>query len=125
MVLGFAGLAALLVGAVDPLEGFPLVLAGGALSVIAARRAASRWFRLLSWGLGLTAVGCAAMLVLTALGGIGGSSKLPAAWGLVIAPYPAGGLLLLVGGVLLMRDEALRRRLPGSECAGRGRSAVR
>jgi hypothetical protein len=100
--LGMAGLLALLVGAVDPLEGFPLVLGGGVLAVIAARLARSRWFRPMAWGLGLATGGCAAMVVLSALGGIGGQSELPAAWGLTVLPYPIGGSLLLAGSELLL-----------------------
>jgi len=100
LVLGFVGLAMMLVAFLDPLEGFPLVLIGGTLAVIAVRLAASRWFRLLVWALALAIVGCAAMLLLTAPGGVGGSSRVPAVWVLIVLPYPIGGLLLLVGNTL-------------------------
>ncbi len=102
--LSIAGLVLLLVGLIDPLEGFPVVLAGGVLAVIAARMATSRWLRLVAWGLGLAAVGSAAMVVLSWLGGIGGARGLPMVWGLVVLPYPVGLLLVLIAAVLLTID---------------------
>jgi hypothetical protein len=102
--LSFAGLAMMLVALLDPLEGFPLVLVGGALSTISARLIMSRWFRLLAWGLGLSLLGCAVMILLSARGGIGGSTGVSAVWGLTLVPYPVGALLLLLGTLLLIRQ---------------------
>jgi hypothetical protein len=112
VILAVIGLAALLLAAIDPLEGFPLVLLGGTLVAVAARLTMSRWLRLLAWGLALSVVGCAAMLVLTALGGVGGSSRLPLAWGVTVVPYPVGALLLIAGSVLLIRQLLGRERHP-------------
>jgi hypothetical protein len=103
-VLGIIGAALLLVSLLDLMEGFPLVLAGGALMVLAARLAASRWFRLLGVGLCLAVVGTGALLALSAKGGFGGTSGIAPVWGLTALPYPAGLLLLLVGTVLLHRQ---------------------
>jgi hypothetical protein len=103
-VIAIVGIAVLLLSALDPLEGFPLVLIGGVLLVSGGWFSGSRWLVLLAFGLGLAAAGCGAMLWLSRLGGVGGTSGLPAAWGLTVLPYPIGAVLLLVGGVLLLRE---------------------
>jgi hypothetical protein len=104
LALALVALAALVVALVDPLEGFPLALIGGVLALIDAHLARSRWLIPLGWGLALAAAGCAAMLVLTALGGIGGASGRSLAWGVIVLPYPVGALTLLVGTLLLVRQ---------------------
>jgi hypothetical protein len=62
------------------------------------------------WSAVVAFVGLAAMLVLTALGGVGGSSGLPPAWGLTVAPYGVGGLLMFAGSLLLIREQTRARR---------------
>ena len=112
LVLVACGLVAILVGCIDPLEGFPLILAGGLLIVIATHRAVRARFQLALAGLVLAAVGCAGMLVLSALGGVGGTTGLPPIWFVVMAPYPVGALLLLAAGFLSLgraRKTARRR----------------
>jgi hypothetical protein len=113
-VLGMAGMIVLVLGLVDPLEGFPVVLAGGAILAISARLAMSRWFRLLGWGWAAALVGCGAMVALSARGGFGGTTGLAPVWGLTVVPYPAGALTSLVGGVLLLRERHRLRRAPAS-----------
>jgi hypothetical protein len=91
-ILLVVGGLAMLVGAVDLLEGSLLILPGSALLAIAAflghadRR--ERVYRV--WVFGLIAVGVGAMFVLSGLGGIGGSSRFSAWWGLLIVPYLVG-----------------------------------
>ncbi len=102
-LFGWAGLVVSFATAVDPLEGFPCALVGGLLAVYAAWLARNRWLRLLAWGLGLAVVGCAAMLVLTARGGFGGTRGIAPVWGLTAVPYPVGWLMVLVGSVLSVR----------------------
>lgn len=91
------GLALLILAAVDPLEGFPLVLTGGVLVAAAARWSGSRRERLMMWGLGLATAGCAALVVMSAMGGIGGSTGRPMMWAVLLIPYPLGWLMLLAG----------------------------
>jgi hypothetical protein len=104
LVFVIAGLSAIALGLIDPLEGFPVLLAGGTVSLIAAFLSGSARVRLLAWGWGLAVAGCAVMLVLTAMGGVGGSTGIPGAWALTAIPYPVGALVLLVGTILFLRD---------------------
>lgn len=92
-----------LLASLDPLEGFPLVLIGGVLALMAAIQSRSPHTRLIAWGLGLAVVGCAAMVGLSAIGGVGADTGRPLWWLVVVAPYPVGVLLYLAGAVLVLR----------------------
>ena len=107
------GIVALVVGALDPLEGSVIILLGSGLVALAT------WLRnqdrskaiYRTWLFGLIALGILAMFVLSHLGGVGGPSGRPLWWLLLLLPYPIGWLLeianLIVGGW-----SWLRRRRP-------------
>ncbi len=101
-VLVVLGLAAMLLGAIDPLEGSFIVLPGAALSAVGASVGKSRYVGLLCWSVVLVAFGVAAMVVLSWMGGIGGHSGHSIWWGLTILPYPVGWLMGLVGTALVL-----------------------
>ena len=95
--LVFAGLAGMLVGAVDPLEGSFLILASVGLVALGARIGKSRYRVLLYSSLALVALSVAVMVVLSWLGGIGGNTGRSMWWGLLIVPYLIGWMVGLVG----------------------------
>jgi len=99
-ILVLLGLAGMLIGAVDPLCGSFIILLGTGLVTAGALLGKSRHRVLLGWSFALVAVGVAAMVVLSWLGGIGGSSGHSIWWSLVILPYPVGWILGLIGAVL-------------------------
>lgn len=98
-ILVIAGLALMAIGAIDPLEGSPVILCGIALAAVGMHLGRSRHRKLMSWAFGLGAIGVAAMFLLSARGGLGGSHGLSWWWGLIILPYPAGWIMGLVGGI--------------------------
>ena len=90
------GILAVLIGAIDPLEG-SLVIVGGSLLLsilVYGRKDAFKKLFLLSTI--LIIIGVAIMFFLSSLGGFGGTSELSWAWGLFILPYPVGWLLTVV-----------------------------
>jgi hypothetical protein len=101
-ILVIVGLAALLLGALDPLDGCIVILAGSALVYIGARLRKSRYHLLLGAGLVLVLLGVAAMFVLGRLGGVGGRSQHSTWWLLLMLPYPIGWLMALAGTVALV-----------------------
>jgi hypothetical protein len=103
-VLLVVGLASALVGTIDPLEGSLFILVGIGLMAVGAYIGRSRYRVLLSWSLGLVAVGVAAMVVLSWLGGIGGNSGHSIWLAILIVPYPVGWLLGLVGAILALME---------------------
>jgi hypothetical protein len=109
--LGIVGLAAMLLGAIDPLEGSPIILAGSGLAALAALLGKAKHRRLLYWALALVAVGVGVMWGLSALGGLGGDTGRSMWWGLLVLPYAVGWIVGLVGAILTV-VEFLRRPAP-------------
>jgi hypothetical protein len=103
-ILVIVGLFAMLVGVLDPLEGSFVILAGVGLVAFAALRGTSKYRRLLLWSFVLVAAGVGAMVGLSALGGVGGTSGRSHWWALAILPYPVGWIMGLVGAVQSLRE---------------------
>lgn len=87
-----AGFIAMVVGAVDPLEGSVLILVGSGLVALGASLARDERRLVVYWALvfALVAAGVAAMWGLTAVGGFGGASGRSMWWGVLLLPYLAG-----------------------------------
>ncbi len=102
-ILGYVGLAAMFVGAVDPLEGSLVILPGTALAAIGASVGRTPRRRLLLWSFVLVAIGVGSLWGLSAVGGFGGDSGRSMWYGLLLLPYPVGWVIGLVGGVGSLR----------------------
>ena len=107
-ILIVVGSVAMLMGAVDPLEGSFVILPGSALVTLGAflsgceRRLRTDWL----WVVGSIAFGVGALFVLSAFGGIGGRSGHSMWWGLRILPYPIGWVM----GIVSLASRLIRRR---------------
>lgn len=99
----FVGLAALILGTLDPLEGSLVILAAVALLALAgfAGHLAAR--RQLAWALALVALGIGTLWGLSAIGGFGGQTGRSNWWALLLLPYPIGWLLALTGALRSLR----------------------
>ena len=98
------GLAVMVLAALDPLEGSVMVVAGGGLMALGAHLRESRHRGYLYGCFAMLMTGVAALWILSAFGGFGGTSGRSSAWGLLIVPYPIGWLAGLVGGVRAVRE---------------------
>ncbi len=107
-VLVIVGLIAMLIGAIDPLEGSLLILPGSGMVALGALLSKSRLRRLLCWAFGLIAIGVGAMFVLSGFGGTGGSSGHANWWLLVVLPYPVGWIMSLIGVFLNLRERRVK-----------------
>jgi hypothetical protein len=98
------GCIAMLLGAIDPLEGSLLILPGSGLVALGVylgrkeRRTILYWL----WVFILIAIGVGAMFGLSAVGGIGGRSGYSMWWGVLILPYPVGWLMGFVGAISIL-----------------------
>lgn len=99
-VLAILGLLAMLLGGLDPLEGSVVILPGVGLATLGAVLGHSRFTKLLCWSLACVALGIGAMFAMGAMGGFAGRRDHLMWWGLLMAPYPLGYLLGLVGAAL-------------------------
>jgi hypothetical protein len=107
-VLLVIGLAAMLIGAADPLEGSVIILPGSGLVALGAHFGGSAQRRRLWWAFGLIAAGVGIMFALSAVGGVGGSTGRSVWWALLALPYPIGWIAGLLCAILSLRG---RRRI--------------
>lgn len=101
-ILVIIGSILMVIGAIDPLEGSLLILAGSGLVLLGSylgkiqRRILVYWvyvFILITVGVGI-------IWVLSAFGGLGGSTGRSLWWGLIILPYPIGWIMGIVSLVI-------------------------
>lgn len=103
-VLVGVGLALMVLGALDPLEGSVVILLGSALVAGGAFISPTHGYRLQLTALVLIAIGVAALFGLSALGGVGGSTGRSYWWLLLCVPYPIGWVIGLIGATMKLRE---------------------
>jgi hypothetical protein len=97
--LDVLGLVGMLIGALDPLEGAPIILLGTGLAATGAVLGKSRYQNLLCWSFCLVALGVGAGFLLSMWGGF-------RMWWVLVVPYPAGWIIGLVGIILTLVESA-------------------
>jgi len=109
-IVYIAGVIALILGSIDPLEGSVVIAAGCSLITLSTYLTRDRHWKIFLASLVMVAIGVCAMLYLSSLGGIGGSSGLSVWWGALVLPYPLGWLMSIV--LLIIRAIKNRKREP-------------
>jgi hypothetical protein len=91
-ILIIVGSIAMLVGALDPMEGSLVILPGSGLVALGTflDQSERRWIAYRLWVFILIAIGVGAMWGLTQVGGFGGHSGRSMWWGVLILPYLIG-----------------------------------
>jgi len=100
-IIYIIGVVALLIGAIDPLEGSVLIMAGSGLLALSAYVTNDRHSKIFTASLILIVIGVAFMFYFSSLGGFGGTSTLSWWWALLILPFPIGWLIIIT--VLIRR----------------------
>ncbi|MFI5335703.1 MAG: hypothetical protein ACHQ5A_02905 [Opitutales bacterium] len=92
-----AGVAGILIGSLDPMEGSVLILAGSGLVALGTYVGQGERSHIRYWTsiFILNAIGVGEMFELSAFGGIGGTSGRSLWWGVLILPYVAGWFMAL------------------------------
>jgi hypothetical protein len=98
-ILVIAGGIAMLVGALDPMEGSAVILPGSGLFALGAflGQHERRLVTYRVWVFILIAIGVGALWGLSAIGGIGGTSGHSMWWGVLILPYLIGWFMGICG----------------------------
>jgi purine-cytosine permease-like protein len=101
-ILVVVGGIAMLLGAIDPLEGSLIILIGSGMVTLGTLLGGSRRriLRYWVWVFVLIAVGVGLMWGVSAFGGLGGTTGRSLWWGLVILPYPVGWIMGIIGLIL-------------------------
>lgn len=108
-MLVIVGLVLMVGGALDPLEGSVVILAGSAVAAAGAFFGQMRRYRLQVTAFLLIAIGVAALFGLSALGGVGGNTGRSIWWLALCVSYPVGWVLGLFGAAATLRN---RRHVP-------------
>jgi len=98
-ILVIVGSIAMLIGAIDPMEGSLLILPGSGMVALGTLLSKSRHRVLLYWVwvFILIAVGVGALWGSSAFGGFGGTTGRSMWWALIILPYPIGWIMGFAG----------------------------
>ena len=97
-ILAIPGGIAMLAGALDPLEGSVIIVAGSGLVALSTFLGDTRRGLRVYWicVFTLIAVGVGAMFALSAMGGVGGRTGRSSWWALPVLPYPVGWIMGMV-----------------------------
>jgi hypothetical protein len=106
--LVIAGLAAIALGTLDPLEGSVVILGGIALVTLGAFLVHSPLRSRMYTALALAVIGVGALWGFSAVGGIGGNSGRSLWWAVTMLPYPVAWVLGIVGAIQLLRGKPTR-----------------
>ncbi len=90
------GVIALIFGALDPLEGSVIVVAGSILLALSTYLTKDRHWKLFLVAVIMIIIGVFFLFYLSSLGGFGGTSSLSWWWGTFILPYPLGWLMSII-----------------------------
>jgi predicted transglutaminase-like protease len=90
------GIIAIIIGAIDPLEGSLLVVLGSTLLGLSTYLKHDRHWKIFFISTMLIFMGVIFLFYFSSLGGFGGKSTLSMWWGLHILPYTIGWLLAIV-----------------------------
>jgi len=95
------GVIAIIIGALDPLEGSIVIFTGSVLLALSTFLTRDRFWKVFLSSTLMIGIGVAALFYLSSLGGFGGTSTLSWWWGTLILPYPIGWLVVVI--VLIVR----------------------
>jgi len=94
-ILYFAGIAGLIIGAIDPLEGSIVIGAGSVLLALSTWLMQEKQSKLFAVCSAMMIIGIVCMFYFSSLGGFGGKSTLSWWWAILLIPYPVGWLITI------------------------------
>lgn len=103
------GVIALIVGAIDPIEGSVVLVAGCALVALSAYLTHDRHWKIFLASLIMIVTGVFFLFYFSSLGGFGGSSALSWWWGTLILPYPIGWLMAIITLIIRAVNKSKKR----------------
>ena len=100
-IIFIMGVIALIIGAIDPLEGSIVIAAGSGFLALSTYLTNDRHRKIFLVSLIMIIIGVSFLFYLSSLGGFGGTATLSWWWGTLILPYPIGWLISIV--ILIIR----------------------
>jgi hypothetical protein len=106
-----AGIIALILGTLDPLEGSVVILFGGILLSLSAFVNKDHQWRIFIASTLMILAGVSSLFILSSLGGFGGNSSLSWWWGILILPYPLGWLIMIVTLIIIAVQKGKKKTI--------------
>jgi hypothetical protein len=100
-IIYIIGVIALIIGAIDPMEGSVVIASGSALVALSTFLTHDRHWKIFLVSFIMILIGVLSLFYLSSLGGFGGTSTRSWWWGVLILPYPIGWLISIV--ILIIR----------------------
>ena len=95
-ILYIIGIVAMIIGAIDPLEGSVVIFFGSLCITVSTIPGKQRYWKIFLGSSLMILTGMVFLFLLSSLGGFGGNSKLSWWWSILILPYPIGWLIAIV-----------------------------
>ncbi|MFN5847901.1 MAG: hypothetical protein ACK43K_05395, partial [Chitinophagales bacterium] len=95
-IIYILGVIALIIGALDPLEGSVVLLAGSALIALSTYWTRDRHWKIFLAAVIMIAIGVFFLFYFSSLGGFGGTSTLSWWWATLMLPYPIGWFMSII-----------------------------
>ncbi|MDZ7604082.1 MAG: hypothetical protein U5K79_00515 [Cyclobacteriaceae bacterium] len=104
-ILYIIGVVAMIIGALDPMEGSVIILGGNVLLVISLFMTDDCHKKHFLITLIMIAIGVFFLFYLSSLGGFGGTSELSWWWGITILPYPIAWIFAMIMLIFRVRQK--------------------
>ena len=111
-IIYILGIIALIIGAIDPLEGSVLIVVGSTLLALSTYLTRDRHWKTFLTSYIMILFGVFFLFYLSSLGGFGGKSTLSWWWGTLILPYPIGWFMTII--TLIIRIVKKKRLQSGT-----------
>ena len=108
-IIYITGVIALIIGALDPLEGSVVIAAGSSLIALSTYLTKDRHWKLFLVSLIMIIIGVFFLFYFSSLGGFGGTSTLSWWWATLILPYPLGWLMSIILLIVRAVNKAKRK----------------
>lgn len=95
-IIYITGIAALIIGALDPMEGSVVIAAGSLLIAVTTYLKRDPHWKIFGIAFIMIVIGVFFLFYLSSLGGFGGNSGLSWWWGILVLPYPVGWLMAII-----------------------------
>ena len=107
-IIYVSGVIGLIIGAIDPLEGSVLIVAGSLLIALSTYLTKDRHWKIFLTSLIMIIIGVFFLFYFSSLGGFGGTSAISWWWSILILPYPLGWLMSII--ILIVRAIKNKKR---------------
>lgn len=106
--LHIIGLVTFILGTLDPMEGSVIIVAGSILITVASYLSHDRHLKYFLIASSMLITGVSLLFYFSSLGGFGDPPYLSRWWALMLLPYPAGWIMMIV--LLIMRAITKRKK---------------